>query len=490
MPIERINFRLTDISLEYMSGPELEEWHADLDISNIILISEGSTLSLQPIRVSSSQWTSNDCESVALSTQAEALSVVLQGKDHYDIAYAVVSIDGPFGDELPPQQRPGEPQRVEMKDLSVCGGTGRWVLSWKVWAVNTDEISSTSPEGNPVRGPSGCNEEQGHVGAMLRFTDFSLKRIPGGGEDHGNLEVGQLVFIAEGPRQMLSLIPSSLNHWVVKDSAPILVAAQTQVVIVVLQDKDVENIGAITLSQRDFPIDVLAGVQGVQLGECTRVSKMENLSPDTENGHWFLSWHMEMVDMDVNPSPVPVRRSAGSAAPLDDEQSVDTEEISLPGPIHSDAEHHMELDEDLFHLTDFTVTYSSYDYGPHSINLEAAKMVIFVGNHCWSLNLTASSTNRWKSDGSSTIAISRDTESFTVTLQDKALVDVAFGSVPCLEKCFRDCVMGVELGDTDDCINESARTSVPGSSGSWWVTWKVLKSMAVKWDIYYLAQIL
>ncbi|KAH6876655.1 hypothetical protein BKA70DRAFT_1347527 [Coprinopsis sp. MPI-PUGE-AT-0042] len=252
-----------------------------------------------------------------------------------------------------------------------------------------------------------------YEGIDINLPDFSLEYTRSSGEEQpGDVDVSKLSFFVGRRNRILPLTRSSPDHWIVENNTSISLSAQPENVIVpvALQTRDLDDIATTILFQDQ---QLIRGVN-------QRV-EMQDLSSYTRTGRWFLSWQVEMVDMDESPSPIPNQPDAMEPAGFDEDRNVITYESSLLGRVHRSTG----LEEDQFRLTDIAITYTPDDGTPSSVNVEGASMVFYAGDQDWSLTLTASAANCWEAEGQMTIAMPQDMEGMTVSLKDSDLKHVA-----------------------------------------------------------------
>ncbi|KAH6905440.1 hypothetical protein BKA70DRAFT_503546 [Coprinopsis sp. MPI-PUGE-AT-0042] len=181
----------------------------------------------------------------------------------------------------------------------------------------------------------------------FRLTDLKLDYVPGDGEQHGDIDVSNLVFIAEGPSQLVPLTRLRSNHWIAKDNAAVSLSEETENVIAVLQGKELDDVANAILSQNELLEQAPARDQGGQ-GFSQKV-EMEDFSLYTETGRWFLSWRNEVVDM--GPSPTPVQPGQNFEEEHETQGFLDIAEVSFASLALYGSEKHTGLDEEAWYLT-------------------------------------------------------------------------------------------------------------------------------------------
>ncbi|KAH6867431.1 CHAT domain-containing protein [Coprinopsis sp. MPI-PUGE-AT-0042] len=295
---------------------------------------------------------------------------------------------------------------------------------------------------------------------MLRYTEFSLQYHPGDGEEPGDVDVSNLVLTAEGTSHTLALI--------LENNTSICLSAQTEALEMVLRGIDLYDVAAVTLSQKELL------QRYIRRKARTKRVQMEDLSLYSETGRWFLSWQIEMVDMDVAPSLTHARAGAASEAGLDEQQGLSEQEAFWLNHFQQRAqlkEEQLRMDWYICTL-DFAVVYAPPDGETKTINEEVTKIIILTGEHDWALQLAPSSSNRWEIEAGVSIAIPTETESMAVILQDKDSEDIAFAALS-HKQALGVWTKACDPGSVRDDFIGVKMSSLLSSVGSWRLEWRI-----------------
>ncbi|KAH6867533.1 hypothetical protein BKA70DRAFT_402199 [Coprinopsis sp. MPI-PUGE-AT-0042] len=173
--------------------------------------------------------------------------------------------------------------------------------------TGTDEEHFCSTCPTLVSNPYNEGSDMSTNGIMLRFRDLSLEYEPNfRDEQQIPANISSILFIAEGLDQNLQLISRSSNHWICNDSWSVFLSSQVDGLLVVLKDKEFNDIAHVSMSQAEMACrDVLAPrPEGY---EPSRRVQMQNESfPDT--GRWILSWRIEIEESEGGSPPSSIQQ--------------------------------------------------------------------------------------------------------------------------------------------------------------------------------------
>ncbi|KAH6867534.1 hypothetical protein BKA70DRAFT_1360347 [Coprinopsis sp. MPI-PUGE-AT-0042] len=276
-------------------------------------------------------------------------------------------------------------------------------------------------------------------GEVFRFRDLSLEYEPAGEEQQAPGDVSAILFIAEGPDQIMPLISCSSNHWVANDDSSGVLSSRGDGLIAFLKDNEFDDIAHVTISQAEMSFWGTLTPKPEGYDPSRRV-RMQNELPDV--GRWILSWRIEIEGGDEGP---------------------------LPSPSQQEHELDVEADKVEIQLTDFVVLYKPKENGRDRVPVDISLLSLKVGDQKWSLRLTPSSPNHWEVKESPLITISKETGSLIISLlQGDRLENVAITFVTWKEL----------LGDTEeilhpgDCTGGTELISLTDREGSWRIEWR------------------